>query len=177
MNSQRFNLVLFLAILCGGVTVYGQELGASPKKPRTLEDYQPRSLREVSARVPVDTVRIDEKGKLILRGDILPSRVSVTYVGRRRHLPRTKKDVLFGWAQLYAGAPEHYTKPYERELLFREGKKDYWVAVKKQSMAQFEKSVKKRKPLDLYLIRLGWAGIKDGWEPLLLMENFKATKD
>lgn len=174
MNCKQS--ILLSAILCGCILSYGQELGPSPKKPRTLYDYHPRTLKDVSARVPNDTVRVDEHGKLILRGDILPSRVSVTYVGHGRRLPQAKKDVLSGWAQLYAGAPEHYTKPYERELLFREGKKDYWVAIRKQSITQFNKVVKNGKPVDVYLIRLGWAGIGDGWEPLLLMENFQATK-
>jgi hypothetical protein len=176
MNYKQSILVLLLGILCGGVVSYGQELGPSPKRARTLEDYHPRTLKEISARVPNDTVRVDENGKVILLGDTLPSRVGVTYVGRRRPLPQAKKDVLSGWAQLYAGTPEHYTKPYERELLFRDGKKDYWVAIRKQSITQFNKVVKKGTPVDLYLIRLGWTGIADGWEPLLLMENFRVTK-
>jgi hypothetical protein len=87
-----------------------------------------------------------------------------------------KKDVLHRWAQLYAGSPEHYTQPYETELLFGEGETEYWVAVRKQGVAQFQKAVKKRKESDLYLIRLGWARNGNDWEPLLLLESFQAPK-
>jgi hypothetical protein len=133
-------------------------------------------MKEVSARVSDEETRLDEKEKVIVQGDILPSRVGVTSVGRARPLPQMKKDVLYRWAQLYAGAPEHYTEPYETELLFREGKRDYWVAIRKQAMAQFEKEVKKGKAVDLYLIRLGWAEMGDKWESLLLMEMFQVPK-
>ena len=157
--------------------VYAQDPpGPTPKRVRTLDDYKLRTLKSVSSRVPDEKTRIDEEEKVIVRGDILPSRVRVTYVGRTRLLPQIKKDVLDRWAQLYAGAPEHYTVPYEAELLFREGQRDYWVAVRKQSMTQFEKEVKKGRAVDLFLIRLGWAGTGNEWESLLLMEMFQVPK-
>ena len=177
MKPHPFHLVLLLTFSLGAVIAYGQgSLGPTSKKARTPDDYKPRSLKEVSAKVSEEMIRTDEKEKVIVRGDILPSRVLVTYLGRRRPLPAMKKDVLSRWAQLYAGAPEHYTQPYETELLFREGKTDYWVAVRKQAMAQFQSEVKKGKAVDLYLIRLGWAGSGTQWESLLLMEDFQIPK-
>jgi len=176
MKRQCFHLVV-VALSLGAILTYGQgSLGPTPKKARTPDDYKPRSMKEVSAKVFEETVLTGENETVIVRGDILPSRVRLTYRGRSRLLPQAKKDVLYRWAQLYAGSPEHYTEPYETELLFREGKTDYWIAVRKQRMAQFEKEVKKRKTVDLYLIRLGWAGSGNEWESLLLMEDFKVPR-
>jgi hypothetical protein len=173
MRRKRFNLVVLVALVLSNLMTYAQNpLEPTPKKPRTPDDYKPRTLKEVSARVS----GTHEEEKIIVRGDILPSRVKLTYLGRARLLPQAKKDVLYRWAQVYAGAPEHYTQPYETELLFREGKTDYWVAVRKQVMAQFQKALKKRKAVDLYLIRLGWARNGNEWEPLVLMEDFKVQK-
>ena len=176
MKRQCFHLVV-VALSLGAILTYGQgSLGPTPKKARTPDDYKPRSMHEVSASDLKEEISRNEKEKVIVRGDILPSRVRLTYRGRSRLLPQSKKDVLYRWAQLYAGAPEHYTQPYETERLFREGKRDYWVAVSKQSMAQFEKEVKKGKTVTLYLIRLGWAGTGNEWESLLLMEIFQVPK-
>ena len=176
MRQNRFKLALPLTLLLGCAVTYGQDLGPTPKKARTPDDYKPRSMHEVSASDLKEEISRNDKEKVIVRGDILPSRVRLTYRGRSRILPQAKKDVLYRWAQLYAGSLEHYTEPYETELLFREGKTDYWIAVRKQTMAQFEKEVKKRKAVDLYLIRLGWAGSGNEWESLLLMEDFKVPK-
>ena len=176
MRRQYFHL-LVVTLFLGAILTYGQDpLGPTPKKARTPDDYKPRTLKEVSAKGSEETVLADEKERMIVRGDIVPSRVSVTYQGRRRPLPQMKKDVLSRWAQLYAGAPEHYTQTYETELLFREGKTNYWVAVRKQAMARFEEEAKNGKRVDVYLIRLGWAGNGDEWEPLLLMEDFKVPQ-
>lgn len=176
MKRQCFHLVV-VALSLGAILTYGQgSLGPTPKKARTPGDYKPRSMKAVSASDLKEEISRNEKEKVIVRGDILPSRVRLTYRGRSRLLPQAKKDVLYRWAQLYAGSPEHYTQPYETELLFREGKTDYWIAVRNQAMAQFEKEVKKRKAVDLYLIRLGWAGSGNEWEPLLLMESFDGPK-
>ena len=157
MKRQCFYLVV-VALSLGAILTYGQgSLGPMPKKARTLADYKPRSMKEVFTADLKEEISRNEKEKVIARGDILPSRVRLTYAGRSRLLPQAKKDVLYRWAQLYAGAPEHYTQPYETELLFREGKTDYWVAVRQQAMAHFKKEVKNGKTVDLYLIRLGWA--------------------
>lgn len=165
-----------------GDLAYGQgSLGARPKKARTPDDYTPRTLKEVAARevAAKDSDaenRRDEAEGMIVHGKILPSRVRVTYAGRARPLPQIKKDVLRRWAQRYAGAPEHYTAPYETELLFREEGVEYWLAVRKGSVAQFEKEIKKDEAADLYLIRLGLARAGDKWETLLLVESFQKPK-
>jgi len=176
VKQKRFKLAILLTLLLGCVITYGQgTLGPTPKKVRTPDDYKSRSMKEVSAR-DIEKLSPGDTDKVILRGDILPSRVRLTYAARARLLPQAKKDVLSRWARLYAGAPEHYTEPYETELLFREGRTDYWVAVRKQAKAQFEREVKIRMTVDLYLIRLGWARTGTEWEPLILMESSQRPK-
>jgi hypothetical protein len=84
-----------------------------------------------------------------------------------------KKAVLHRWAQLFAGAPQHYTEPYETELLFKEDGVEYWLAVRHESVAKFEKAFKKGAAVDLFLVRLGGSVVDDKWESLLLVENFQ----
>lgn len=175
MKNNLCYLTLLLIFVLGGSSSYGQDpLGPTPKRARTLEDYKPRTLKEITKEVPEGEQ--DRGSGVIVRGDIVPSRARVVYEGRRRPLPKTSRAVLHRWAQLYAGAPEHYTKPYETELLFREGKLKYWLAVGTPSLARLKKELKKGDAVDLFVIRLGGAKDAGIWVPLLLVENFQKTK-
>ncbi len=177
MRHQPFYLVLFLALMLGSDPADGQgSLGAKPKKARTPDDYQSRTLKEVTAKESDAESRRDKQDRMIVYGDILPSRVRAAYAGRARPLPPIKKEALRQWARLYAGSPEHYTVPYETELLFSEDGVEYWLAVRKQAVAQSEKELKEGEAVDLYLIRLGRAVAADGWESLLLVESFQMPK-
>lgn len=182
MRPRRFGLWLVLLVMVAPQLCYGQDSpGPRPKKARTPADYQPRTLKDIAAREsqtpsPVaDTPRAGDE-KVIVNGDLRPSRVRATYAGRSRPLPQHKKDVLHRWAQLYAGAPTHYTAPYQSELLFKADGVNYWLAFKKDSVAQFKKQIKTGKSVDLFLIRMGGAVHGDKWEPLLLIESFQYAK-
>ena len=185
MKHRRFGLWLILLVMVAPQLCYGQDsLGPRPKKARTPADYQPRTLKDIAVRESqtrsplADSENPSRAGdeKIIVNSDLRPSRVRATYAGRSRPLPQRKKDVLYRWAQLYAGAPTHYTAPYQTELLFKEDGIEYWLAVRKDSVAQFKKEIKAGKAVDLFLIRLGGSLDGDTWEPLLLVESFQKLK-
>jgi hypothetical protein len=177
MKYQRLGPVIVLLAMVASQPGYGQKsLGPRPKKARTPADYQPRTLKDIAARESEEQRREADHEKVIVNGDIRPSLVRATYAGRARPLPQNKKDVLHRWAQLYAGAPEHYTGPYQSELLFKANGIKYWLAVRKDSVAQFGKEIKAGETVDLFLIRLGSALDGDTWEALLLVERFQKPK-
>ncbi len=140
-----------------------------------MDDYKPRTLKRVAARGSDAKSSHDKEDTIITHADIFPSRVSVTYAGSARPLPQIKKDVLAQWARLYAGYPEFYTEPYETEMLFTENGAKYWLAIRNESLAQFQE-LKKREPVDLYLIRVGKARTGGKWEWMLLVESFRRSK-
>ena len=174
MKYKRFGFALILLIVVALQLCYGQDsLGPRPKKARTPADYQPRTLKEIAARESESQSPNADDEKVIVNNDIRPSRMRVIYAGRARRLPQSKKNVLHRWAQLYAGAPEHYIRPYQSELLFNEDGVKYWLAVRKDSVAQFESQVKSGQLVDLFLIRLGGTLDGDKWQALLLVESFQ----
>ena len=174
MKYKLLLFVLVLTFLLCGIPAYGQSPpGPGPKKARTLDDYQPRTLKEIAAMGTAVEGRQDVENDIILRGDILPSRVRVTYADSTRPLPESKKDVLHKWAQRFAGSVEHYTVPYEIEMLFVEDGTKHWLAVNKKLVPQLRKELKKGEALDLYVIRLGRVRTGSEWEWLILVENFK----
>jgi hypothetical protein len=174
MKHREFYLVLILTLmLCGGVALGQDALGPRPKKARTAADYKPQTLKDVAAVEAKPASRQKNAEKVFVHGDLRPTRVRATYAGRSRPLPKIKKAVLNRWAQLYAGAPTHYTVPYETELLFKEDGVEYWLAVRKDSVARFQKEFKRGNAVDLFLIRLGGTMTGNKWESLLLVENFQ----
>lgn len=177
MKRRSSHFVLLLALLLGGNPAYGQDtLGPRPKKPRTPDDYKPRTLKEVGAQGSDAKSRGNKEETMIVHADILPSRVRATYTGSARPLPRIKKEVLRQWARLYAGFPEGYTEHYETEMLFTEEGAEHWLAVRKESLPRFERELKKGEAVDLYLIRVGAARASDGWELMLLIESYRKPK-
>jgi hypothetical protein len=174
-QSSHFALLL-LALILGGSLAYGQDsLGAKPKKARSPDDYKPRTLKEVTEAEGAAGAesRGNKEETMIVHADILPSRVRATYTGSIRVLPQIKKETLRQWARLYAGFPEGYTKPYQTEMLFTEGGREYWLAVRKESLPRFKEELKKGAAVNLYLIRVGAAKVSGEWELMLLIESFQ----
>ncbi len=161
-----------MLLLIGATITYGQ----GEKKPRTVADYQPRMLRELTTLLP-ETFRapLAERGaegnkdlKIIVHGELFPSRVKVVYSGKKRPLVDDKRKVIVSWANQFAGAPEFYTAPYQTELLFTEGAENYWLAVRKELL---EHDWKQGEALELCVIKLGNIRIGEQLEPVLLVEQ------
>lgn len=174
MKRKLARAVLLVALLLGVVAAQGQDApGPKPKRPRTPDDYKPRTLKEVAAEGPGAESRGDKAETMTVQGDILPSRVRVRYDGATRPFPQQRREVLRQWARLYAGFPEGYTEPYETELLFVEDGAEHWLAVRKSDRPRFARELKRGEEVDLYLIRVGAAKTPGGWEPVLLIESFR----
>ena len=170
---MKFMLLQFVLILACVPGVHdGQDsLGAGPKKPRTPDDYKPRTLKAIAAASEAESGR-DKNAAEVVLGDLFPSRVRVNYKGSARPLPQSRKDVIARWARRYAGDATHYTAPYETEMLFNEDGTGHWLAVNKRLLPRFEKELKEGEAIDLYVIRLGGIRTEGEWEWVLLIESF-----
>ena len=143
---------------------------AGIKKPRELSDYTPRTLKALSLTQLKEIENMNEKH--LIQSDIVPSRIRVVYEGSSRPLSQNKKDLISDWARRFAGAPETYTRPYEKEVAFTEDGERYWLAIRKEFVARFEQELKKGQTVDLFVIKLGSVRTPDQWEPVLLVEKF-----
>ena len=168
---MKSRLCILLLIWVGAmIPAYTQ----GEKKPRTDADYRWRTLRELTTLQPDNVAREPQSKdlRIVVHGDLLPSRVKVLYDGTTRPLDENKKQVITSWANKFAGAPEFYTVPYQTEMLFTEDGESYWLAVRKDSLPRFEQELKKGETVELFLIKLGNARIDDKLEPVLLVEKF-----
>jgi hypothetical protein len=172
MKTRSPHLVLFLTFSLSSALAYGQGvIQAGNKTPRTLDDYQPRTLKEIVAMKPDPKDLRDKEDRLVVTADDLPSTVRVTYTGSTRSIPQFKKEAIRQWARLYAGSVEHYTEPYQSEMLFIEDGVGYWLDVQKNSRLA-AKELAKGETLNLYLVRVG-AAIGDKYDWTLLVEDFR----
>ncbi len=170
--QARILATLFLVAVSSYSAVAQNPLGPQPKKPRTPADYQSTTLKDIQAK-ELEVSDDQKTERVVVHGDLRPSRVRAIYRGRVRRLPVRKAEVLKLWARLYAGAPEHYTRPYRSELLFNEDGAGYWLVFRTDSVAQFMRDVKKGMALDLFLIRMGATNDGSKSEPLLLLESYQ----
>ena len=159
----------FLLLTLISVTVFGQETGQGNKKPRTSEDYQVRTLKEIFAMQPdADDLR-DKQDRLLVTRDILPSKVTVQYSGSSRSISTEKKEIIRQWAMRYAGSIEHYTEPYQTEVMFEENGVSYWLPVQKNSELGKGK-FKKGESVTLHLIRMGASISGEQYDWVFLVE-------
>jgi hypothetical protein len=161
MKPRPFHLILFIALALSGSLAYGQDsLGAGPKKARTLEDYQPSTLKEIAVADPN-------------RDGLLPFRVRVAYTASVRPISRTSNDVLRRWAQCCAGNPDHYTKAYRNEMQFVEHGTRYWVGVQERLVTDLQGGLKFGEAIDLFLIRVCTRKTNGKRGLVLLVERFQ----
>ena len=152
-------------------------LAQGEKKPRTDADYSARTLQELTTLQP-DYIAKDPSYKeaaslrIVVHGDLLPSRVTALYDGTTRPIVDLRKGVITAWANKFAGAPEFWTVPYDPEMLFTEAGKSHWLVVRNDSLTKFEREFKKGEAVELFLVKLGNAQIDDKLEPVLLVEKF-----
>jgi hypothetical protein len=173
MQSRPLCIIIAASLLFSGFAS-SQEIGQpSNKKPRTLNDYQPRKLKQIYALEPDPDDLRDKQVRLLTTRDVLPSMVRVTYGGSIRLIPESKKEVIRQWARLYAGSMEHYTEPYQTEMLFTENGVQYWLATPK-GFSLLKNEPKKGTRVSLYLIRLGAAIDGDKYDWTLLVEQVRS---
>ena len=172
-HSRLCTFMLLLTALSATIVIYAQ----GEKKPRTHADYRARTLQELTTLQP-DYIAKDPSYKdaaslrIVVHGDLLPSRVRALYDGTTRPIVDLRKGVITAWANKFAGAPEFWTVPYDTEMLFTEAGKSHWLVVRKDALTKFEQELKKGEAVELFLVKLGNAPVNDKMEPVLLVEKF-----
>lgn len=114
--------------------------------------------------------------QLVLTGDYVLSKATVTFTGMARPLSTSRRAILERWALLKNYAAE-YTRLYDEEFLFLEGARKYWLAVQRPVALSLRKELEKDKPVELYLLSgIGAERIDDNWDWLLLAQEYQIPR-
>lgn len=169
-----FAAVLLISLL--SLEAAAQEpTGLRPKRARVAEDYQAGTLKELSAKATGAESIGNKEETMVIDPDLSPTRVRATYAGSTARIPEAKAELIRQWARRYAGAPETYTK-YEVDVAFTENGNDYWLTFSKEILDSFWKANVLKRPVDLFLIKMGAIKQGDKWAPVLLVESFQEIK-
>jgi len=159
-----------MTLTLSGGFAWGQDShGAIIKRPRTLADYKPATLKDI---VALDSENRGSRQAKEPRDAILPFLVRVAYTNSQRPLSSHSNDLLRSWARCCAGNPDHYTRNYEVESRFVENGISYWLPIQKDLVPQFQNELKSGHSVDLYLIRLHSPGTSGS---VLLVEKYQKT--
>ena len=169
--KTSFATVLLIPLL--GLATSAQEpTGPRPKRARVVEDYQVGTLKELAAKATSAESIGNKQETMVIDPELSPTRVRATYAELTARTPEAKAELIRQWARRYAGAPETYTK-YEVEVAFTEQGSIYWLTFRKKTLDSFWKANVLKKPVDLFLIKMGAVKQGDKWVPVLLVESFR----
>ena len=173
MKHIALKFVTLIGMLLSGTLVYGQvSSGAGVKKPRTLEDYKPSTLKEILAGDSDMEKLLDHDTSIGNNGELVPFRVRVTFTASAKPISRISSNILNRWARCCAGNPDHY-KAYASEMQFDENGTPYWLLVQTRSIADFKKELEVGEALDLFLIRISFRAPDGKRASVLLIERFQ----
>jgi len=173
---SRVSLFILLLSMTATILVYGQ----SEKKARTDEDYQPRTLHDLSTLYPPSMAqelkrRTDQELKemaLLVHSDPLPSRVRAEYVGKLRPINDLKKGLIISWAT--GEVPPVNTAVYETEMLFADRGEGYWLVMRQEDLLKFQ-GLKTGDPVELLVIKMGNVRLErkdEQMEPVIVVEKY-----
>ena len=112
---------------------------------------------------------------MVVEPDLSPTRARATYAQLTARTPEAKAELIRQWARRYAGAPETY-RAYEVDVAFTENGIQYWLTFKKKTLESFWNAGALKKPVDLFVIKMGSIKQGDTWTPVVLVESFQKAK-
>jgi hypothetical protein len=160
------------AIVLGGV-LFSTSIRAQNNENHWNE-YQPRTLESIIQIHDQDIHDLDSDSKkkaMLLTGDSFPSRTVLVYTGKFRPLPADKQKLLSAWRlMLKSAAPPD--DEFKTEVLFREGKKNHWIAVQNVLLKALPDEVKPGKSVTGYIVWIGAIRSRKDWQWLFAMNDF-----
>lgn len=150
-----------ISVLLGSATL-AQEFPWDIFKRRTLEEV-----------MSITTKAFRSDDSMFLANDQLESKVEVVFTGKYRPISDARKTFISTWFGMLRTEQKEMAGLYEREYLYREGEKEYWLPTSTPITKYFEKELKPGDKMDLYLISIGAYRSKGEIDCVLLVEEFQ----
>jgi hypothetical protein len=134
------------------------------------EIFKPRTLKEV---ISITTRAVRPDDSMFLAQNQLESKVEVVFTGQSRPITEARKTFIRMWVGMLRADQKDYAELYEREYLYKEGEKEYWLPTSKPITKYFDKELKPGDKMELYLISIGAYRSKGEIDCVLLVEEFQ----
>ena len=149
----NLNLLILVSLFAAQVS-FAQKFNYDRYKLRTLSE-----LVEINSSTPIDD---SAKKHILISGDWFHSRVRLKYIGTSKPISPTGNEILRAWQKSFK-IPEKTVKLFEREFLFKECERDFWLPVQKQISEHFSKELEPGDMVTIYLFFAGGIKTKGKW--------------
>lgn len=134
--------------------------------------YKPRTLSELAELNPAPPDVASAKKVAIVSGDWFSSQVRLKYTGTSRAISLEHREILSNWQTSFR-VPAETAAMFQKEFLFKECDREYWLPVQQQVTAFFPKELKEGDMVTLYLIFAGGLRISGKTDYLFLVNEFE----
>ena len=161
--------LLFVACLLSATVLilashsFSQDFDFSKYKPRTLSE-----LVELN-----DPPKLGSEKKLdYISGDWFYSQVRLKYIGTSRPIPQERHEILKNWQKSFQ-MPDEAVNLFEKEFLFKECDKEFWLPVQQKVSSFFAKELKEGDMVTVYLFLAGGRRTSGKMDLLFLVNEFE----
>ena len=139
--------------------------------------YAPRTFAELNTIDVGEKVRVTNTVSLVVSTEPYYSAVRLEFTGKSRNLSVKKLGYYKFWvATLNVGDSKRNTdvlRVIEKEFLFRECGKEYWITVQTTAAKDFPEELKNGDKITLYLMKAGGIETKGEMESMYLTNSFR----
>lgn len=123
------------------------------------DKYKFRTLPEIikfNDGVVAESMKITKPaGKTdLISADLFHSKVRISFVGTSRPISKTHQELMTHWSKSL-GFSQDTINLYEKEFLFKDCDKEYWIPVQKKVSEFFPKELKPGDMVTLFVIHVG----------------------
>ena len=164
MKILPMAFLFFVASLVLAPSLFSQDFDYSKYKPRTLSE-----LIELNPGPPnlESAKRVD-----YISGDWFFSQVRLRYFGTSRPISATRREVLRNWQKSFK-MPDETVRLFEKEFLFKEGDKEFWLVVQQKVSSYFTKELKDGDWVTVYLFLAGGMRTTGKMDLVFLVNEFE----
>ena len=154
--------LLFVVLFSASDAINAQDFDYDRYKPRTLSEL-----------IDLNNPKLEDSAKkqFVISGDWFHSQVRLKYIGTSRLLSAERKELLNNWKKSFAIKPET-ADLFEKEFLFKECEREYWLPVQKPVASYFPKELKEGEMVTLYLFFASGVKTKERADYLFLVNEF-----
>lgn len=141
------------------------------------EEYTSRTLSELTELNAGAVTELKGEKQMLVSSNPLYSRIRLKYVGASRPISADRMAMLKIWNESLGlksnGKDIDLTAILEKEFLFTECGREYWLPVQKQVSAFFPKELKEGQMVTLYLMVAGGYKFTDKWDYVFVVSEFQ----
>lgn len=136
--------------------------------------YNTRTLAELVELNVIESKKLKDDGtkKIMISADPFYSAIRLEYAGKSRVISKEKLALFKIWQESLEVDPKLFGM-LDKEFLFKECDKEYWIPVQKPAANDFPPDFKAGDKITLYLMMVGGLEDKGNWDFVFFTNSFK----